>query len=106
MVASGASPDEVAQHLLRLGGPPIAVIGAVADATGTGLADAKWIAHRNLDPAVRAATEDLWDGVLNAIHDSPEALIDRDSSPAAPEATGAVRAAGMVALNQSRAPSS
>ncbi|MFG2044979.1 hypothetical protein [Dactylosporangium sp. NPDC048998] len=81
MVAGGASPDQVARHLLLRGGPPIAVIKAVADATGTELADAKWIVHRNLDPAVRAAAEDLWDDLLNAIHDSPKALIDPDSSP-------------------------
>jgi ribosomal protein L7/L12 len=72
MLASGADADQVAKELLRRTGSPISVIMAVADATGMGLGDAKWVVHRNLNPEVREAAEHLWDDMLDAIRQLQE----------------------------------
>lgn len=67
MLASGADADQVAKELLRRTDSPISAIKAVADATGMGLGDAKWVVHRNLNPEVREAAESLWDELLDGI---------------------------------------
>ncbi|KAB1153325.1 hypothetical protein F6X68_14415 [Micromonospora sp. AMSO12t] len=67
MLASGADGDQVAKELLRRTDSPISAIKAVADATGVGLGDAKWVVHRNLNPEVRQAAESLWDELLDGI---------------------------------------
>lgn len=67
MLTSGADEDQVAKELLRRSGSTISVIKAIADATGMGLGDAKWVVHRNLNPEVREAAESLWDDQLGSI---------------------------------------
>ncbi|MFC7545913.1 hypothetical protein [Plantactinospora sp. GCM10030261] len=67
MLASGADADQLAQELLRRTDSPISAIKAVADATGMGLGDAKWVVHRNLNPQVRKAAEGLWDELLDGV---------------------------------------
>ncbi|MFK3984250.1 hypothetical protein ACI2K4_28245 [Micromonospora sp. NPDC050397] len=72
ILTSGADEDQVAKELLRRTDSPISAIKAVADATGMGLSDAKWVVHRNLNPEVREAAENLWDDLLDAIGRSQE----------------------------------
>ncbi|MGC5310256.1 hypothetical protein [Micromonospora zamorensis] len=75
MLASGADEDQVAQQLLRHTGSPISTIKAVADATGMGLGNAKWVVHRNLNSQMSEAAESLWDELLEGIkqlQESPE----------------------------------
>ncbi|HEU5109184.1 MAG TPA: hypothetical protein VFT95_11635 [Micromonosporaceae bacterium] len=67
MRASGADADQIAAELLRRSDSPILVIKAVADATGLGLGDAKWVVHRNLKAEAREAAERLWDDLLDDI---------------------------------------
>lgn len=67
MLASGADLDQTAKQLLRHTDSPISAIKAVADATGMGLGEAKWAVHRNLNPKVRQAAEDLWDDLIDSI---------------------------------------
>ncbi|MBQ1038828.1 hypothetical protein [Micromonospora sp. C81] len=67
MLTSGADADQVARELLRRTDSPISAIKAVADATGMGLGEAKWVVHRNLNPGVREAAENLWDDLLDGI---------------------------------------
>lgn len=70
LVAAGADPDQVAQELLHRTGEIVTVIKAVADATGIGLGEAKFVVHRNLDPEVRAAAERLWAELLDGLAES------------------------------------
>ncbi|GIF22436.1 ribosomal protein L7/L12 [Actinoplanes tereljensis] len=65
MVAAGAGADEIARELLRHTDSPIQAIKSLADGTGMGLGDAKWVVHRNLDARVRAAAEELWQGLVD-----------------------------------------
>lgn len=67
MLASGADADQVAKELLQHTDSPISAIKAVADATGLGLGDAKWVVHRNLGPEARGAAESLWDDLLDGL---------------------------------------
>ncbi|ROP29977.1 ribosomal protein L7/L12 [Couchioplanes caeruleus] len=64
MLAAGADADQIAIVLLRRTDSPISAIKAVADATGLGLGDAKWVICRNLAPQSREAAERLWDDLL------------------------------------------
>jgi hypothetical protein len=41
------------------------------------LGDAKWVVHRNLDPAVREATERLWDDLLDGLDRTGRTIADR-----------------------------
>ncbi|GLI00626.1 hypothetical protein Pa4123_59020 [Phytohabitans aurantiacus] len=67
MHASGADVDRIAEELLRRSDSPVLVIKAVADATGLGLGDARWVVHRNLNAEVREAAERLWDELLDSV---------------------------------------
>jgi ribosomal protein L7/L12 len=59
MLGSGADADQIARELLRCTDSPISAIKAIVDGTGLGLADAKWVVHRNLVPEVREAAENF-----------------------------------------------
>ncbi|MEH0986323.1 hypothetical protein [Micromonospora sp. CPCC 205556] len=72
MLASDADADQVAQELLRRTDSPISAIKAVADATGMALGDAKRVVHRNPNPQVRKAAENLWDELLDGIRQLQE----------------------------------
>ena len=78
MLASGADADQVAKELLRHTDSPISAIKAVADATGLGIGDAKWVVHRNLSPEVREAAESLWDDLLDGLRPFQEPSTERD----------------------------
>jgi ribosomal protein L7/L12 len=78
MLASGADADQVAEELLRSGDSPISVIKAVADATGIGLGDAKWVVHRNISPKIREAAETLWDDLLDGLRQFQEPASEPD----------------------------
>ena len=69
MLAAGADADQTARELLRRTDSPIS---AIADSTGLGLADAKWVVHRNLAPEVRTAAEKLWSDLLDGLAQSDE----------------------------------
>lgn len=77
MLAAGADADDIARELLRRTDSPISAIKAVSDSTGLGLADAKWVVHRNLAPAPRQAAENLWGDLLNAL----EQINERTGQP-------------------------
>jgi ribosomal protein L7/L12 len=68
MLTSGADADQAAGELLRRTDSPISAIRALADATGMGLNDAKWVVTRNLNLEVRSAAEGLWDDLLDGIY--------------------------------------
>ena len=72
MLAAGADADQTARELLRRTDSPISAIKAIADSTGLGLADAKWVVHRNLAPEVRTAAEKLWSDLLDGLAQSDE----------------------------------
>jgi ribosomal protein L7/L12 len=78
MLAAGADADDIARELLRRTDSPISAIKAIADGTGLGLADAKWVVHRNLAPETRRAAENLWGELLDALERIRE-------SPSGPE---------------------
>ncbi|BCY10092.1 hypothetical protein L3i22_051800 [Actinoplanes sp. L3-i22] len=60
MLAAGADPDGIARELVRHTDSPILAIKALREVTGLSLPDAKRAVHRNLDPEVREAAEELW----------------------------------------------
>ncbi len=72
MLAAGADADEIAKELLRRTDSPISAIKAISDSTGLGLADAKWVVHRNLAPETRNAAETLWGDLLDALAEIQE----------------------------------
>ncbi|MEV4715447.1 hypothetical protein [Micromonospora sp. NPDC049374] len=80
LLASGVDADQVAKELLRRTDSPISAIKAVADATGMGLGDAKWVVHRNLHPKLREAAESVWDELLDGMSESPESRGATDSA--------------------------
>jgi len=82
LVASGADLDQVAKGLLQYTDSPILAIKAFADATGTGLGDAKWVVHRNLGPGTREAAERLWADLLDGVKQL------REESPGSPDSVG------------------
>jgi ribosomal protein L7/L12 len=66
MHAAGATPDDIARDLVTRTSYPIAVIKALRAGAGLSLADAKLVAHRNLDPAAREAAEKVWEDLRAA----------------------------------------
>jgi ribosomal protein L7/L12 len=72
MLAAGADADDIARELLRRTESPISAIKAISDSTGLGLADAKWVVHRNLAPETRKAAENLWGDLLDALEQIQE----------------------------------
>ena len=77
MLAAGADADDIARELLRRTDSPISAIKAISDSIGLGLADAKWVVHRNLAPETRKAAENLWGDLLDAL----EQINEKPSGP-------------------------
>ena len=72
MLSAGADVDDIARELLRRTDSPISAIKAIADSTGLGLADAKWVVHRNLAPETRTAAENLWRDLVDAFEQTSD----------------------------------
>jgi ribosomal protein L7/L12 len=77
MLAAGADADDIARELVRRTDSPISAIRALSESTGLGLADAKWVVHRNLAPETRKAAESFWRDLIDAFEQAHE----RSSGP-------------------------